>query len=291
MANVKRVYLCKSDRTSSATLRIVRDALSKYECDVVEHKRGDTYDHEAKDNLLEADFLLVCPPVIGKYVVTPREYRRYDKIGKGQIEQINDFSWEKGTKDQIYMILDRDLETDGLYLGRVTSTHVSDSDNWIEHGEVYTSPNHHDHLPEIFSLQGISMKGARQGGDLRMNAHFVVDGTSREGHAFAKGELCRILGDSKMNYNHYRILPNKIMTDPKAFWVVHKKYIRKWESGVGTYVDPMIDLQTMLDIRNTQDPEWCERTDVPPIKYKAGTHTILHRKHKPMLALYKRLKG
>jgi len=223
MANVKRVYLCKSDRTSSATLRIVRDALSKYECDVVEHKRGDIYDDKARDNLVESDFLLVCPPVIGKYVVTPREYRRYDKIGKGQIEQINDFSWEKGTKDQIYMILDRDLETDGLYLGRVTSTHVTNSDNWIEHGEVYTSPVHHDHLPEIFSLQGISMKGARRG-----------------------------------------------------------------------YVDPMADVQAMLDIRDTQDPEWCERIDVPPVKYKAkykaGTHTILHRKHRPMLALRKRLK-
>jgi hypothetical protein len=130
--SLPKVYLAKSNRANPNLVSKVRQALSKFNVQIVEYTGG-SY---SSKQMLECEQLVVVPDLSDEDFI----------IGKGLYNQITEFRRNKGL--EYVMVLCHD--SDDLLVGDISSMEVIDEDDYIAYGEL-TFDYETEKLVDIFN--------------------------------------------------------------------------------------------------------------------------------------------
>ena len=141
--SLPKVYLAKSNRANPNLVTRVRQALSKFEIEIVEFTGGQ-FSHKP---MLECEYLVVVPDLSGEEIV----------IGKGLFEQIDRFQIENGW-DNVLVVAHDDHED--IPIREIGEIEIIDYDNYVSYAVIeFVSSWGCEELTEILSKQiGYSQK-------------------------------------------------------------------------------------------------------------------------------------
>ena len=141
--SLPKVYLAKSNRANPNLVTRVRQALSKFEIEIVEFTGGQ-FSHKP---MLECEYLVVVPDLSGEEII----------IGKGLYEQIDRFQSEYGW-DNILVVAHDDHED--IPIREIGEVEIIDYDDYVSYAVIeFASSWGCEELTEILSKQiGYSQK-------------------------------------------------------------------------------------------------------------------------------------